>query len=366
MLTIYISVPFLYTKDYNDIKQNKKIYQSLKIKVPKTNFKKIYIIAETACSHDGSLKRLKKLVRSAYAAKANAIQFQVWQCDDIVTPKHKDYKFLKSIELNQKKWEECFHYTKKKFPRLEIIACVNDIKTLRFCDKLGAKAFKIHTSDLGNKDLLLEASKLKKRIDLSIGGSTENEIKLALSYINNNCEVWLMYGYQLFPTKPGSLNILKMKNLSKKFNLKVGYQDHSPPNISAYTMPILAIGSGINIIEKHLTDFRKRKGTDSESALEPKEFQTFVIKCNEASLAMQHSNLSKLNKEEIKYRKYAKKKVFFSKNLLKGDRITSDDLLIRRPIKKVGLFVNEIGKVLGKKITRNVKKYQLVEKKFFT
>lgn len=331
----------------------------------KTKPKKTYIIAETACSHDGSLKRLKKLIRSAHKAKADAIQFQVWQSEDIVTPKHKDYKFLKSIELNKKKWKECFNFTKKKFPRLEIIACINDTKTLNFCNRLGAKAFKIHTSDLGNKKLLLEASKLKKRIDLSIGGSTEKEIKLALNYINNRCKVWLMYGYQLFPTKPGSLNILKMRNLFKKFKLEIGYQDHSPPNLSGYTIPILAIGSGINIIEKHLTDDRKRKGTDSESALEPKEFQSFVNKCNEAFLAMQYSNFSKLNREEIKYRKYSKKKVFFSKNLKKGNKITYDDLLIRRPVKKNGLFVDEIRKVLGKKIKKNVKKYQLVEKKFF-
>ena len=331
----------------------------------KKKLKKTYIIAETACSHDGSPGRLKKLIRAANNAKADAIQFQVWQGEDIVTPKHKDFKFLKSIELSRREWKECFNYTKKKFPRLEIIACISDIDTLKFCDKLGANAFKLHTSDLGNKDLLREASKLKKRIDLSVGGSTEKEIKQALNYIKKRCDVWLMYGYQLFPTKPGSLNILKMKSLIKKFRLEVGYQDHSPPNISGFTIPILAIGSGIKVIEKHLTDDRKRKGTDSEAALEPDEFKLFVNKCNEAFLTMRNLNLSKLSKEEIKYRKYSKKKVFFSKNLTKGNIISGTDLLIRRPVKKNGLLVDDINKVLGKKIRKNVKKYQLVEKKLF-
>lgn len=332
--------------------------------MPQKKLNNTYIIAETACSHDGSVSRLKKLIRAANDAKADAIQFQVWQGEDIVTPKHKDYKFLKSIELKKKEWKECFNYTKKNFPRLEIIACINDVETLKFCNKLGADAFKLHTSDLGNKDLLYEASILKKRIDLSIGGSTIQEIKQALNYIQKRCEVWLMYGYQLFPTKPNSLKILKMKNLANKFKLNVGYQDHSPPDISGFTIPVLAIGSGIKIIEKHLTDNRKRKGTDSEAALEPKEFKLFVNKCDEAFLAMKKLDLSKLNKEEIKYRKYSKKKIFFSKNLSKGNTISGTDLLIRRPVKKSGLFVDDINKVIGKKLRKNVKKYQLVERKF--
>ena len=323
-----------------------------------------YIIAETACSHDGSVKRLKKLVRAADNAKANAIQFQVWQGEDIVTPKHKNYKFLKSIELKKKEWKECFNYTKRNFPRLDIIACINDVKTLKFCNDLGADAFKLHTSDLGNKDLLCEAAMLKKRIDLSVGGSTVKEIKQALNYLQKKCEVWLMYGYQLFPTKPNTLKILKIKNLAEKFKLNVGYQDHSPPDISGFTIPVLAIGSGVRIIEKHLTDSRKRKGTDSEAALEPKEFKLFVNKCYEAFLAMKQLDLFKLNKEEIRYRKYSKKKVFFSKNLTKGNIIRGNALLIRQPIKKKGLFVDDIKKVIGKKLKKNVKKYQLVEKKF--
>ena len=74
--------------------------------------------------------------------------------------------------------------------------------------------------------------------------------------------------------------------------------------------------------------------------------------------------IESLNKEEIRYRKYSKKKVFFSKNLTKGNIISDNDLLIRQPIKKKGLFVDDIKKVIGKKLKKNVKKYQLVEKKF--
>ena len=330
-----------------------------------SKFKKPYIIAETACSHDGSLRRLKFLIKAANKSKANAIQFQVWQSQNISTPKHKNYKYLKSIELSKKQWRECFKYTKKNFPKLEIIACIYDVETLKFCKELGADAFKIHSSDLGNENLLRETAKIKKRIDLSVGGSKNKEIKSALEIIGKKCPVWLMYGYQLFPTKPGLLKILKIKYLINKFKLEVGYQDHSPPNIFGYTAPVLAIGKGITIIEKHITDDRSRKGTDSEAALEPKEFFEFVNQCKTAFSTLKKINFNNLTKEEILYRKYSKKKIFFSKDLKRGNILNISDFLIRQPIKEKGLTVDNLQKLIGKKINKNVKKYQIVEKKHF-
>ena len=164
-----------------------------------------------------------------------------------------------------------------------------------------------------------------------------------------------------FSNKTQYIKDTQNKNLAEKFKLNVGYQDHSPPDISGFTIPVLAIGSGVRIM-KNITDSRKRKGTDSEAALEPKEFKLFVNKCYEAFLAMKQLDLFKLNKEEIRYRKYSKKKVFFSKNLTKGNIISGNDLLIRQPIKKKGLFVDDIKKVIGKKLKKNVKKYQLLRK----
>ena len=83
--------------------------------MPQKKLNNTYIIAETACSHDGSVSRLKKLIRAANDAKADAIQFQVWQGEDIVTPKHKDYKFLKSIELKKKSGKNVLIILRKIF-----------------------------------------------------------------------------------------------------------------------------------------------------------------------------------------------------------------------------------------------------------
>ena len=313
------------------------------------NYKnKLYIIAETACSHDGSVIRLKKLINAASKAKANAVQFQVWRQSNIITPKDPSKKKLKSIEISKKNWTKIFNYTKKKFKKLDIIACIYDVDALNFCNKLGASAFKIHSSDLGNFELLNAVAKTGKRVDLSIGGSTIKEIKKALQFFKQK-NVWLMYGYQLFPTKPDNLNILKVKKYEKIFNLPVGYQDHSPPYLSGISIPTLAIGTGVNIIEKHITDYRIKSRTDAEAAFTPKEFEIFVQKCLEAKKAIGTGKIEKLNADEIAYREYSKKKIYAAHLIEKNSIIQRADLIIRRPITKKGIIVDDISKVLGKK-----------------
>ena len=130
--------------------------------VANTFNKKIFIIAETACSHDGSVNRLKSLVKSAYEAGADAVQFQVWNFDDMATPNNPNYRKLELLQLSSKEWKSVFIYTKKKFPTLEIIACIYDLNALKMCEKLGANSYKIHSSDLGNFELLQKISKIKK------------------------------------------------------------------------------------------------------------------------------------------------------------------------------------------------------------
>jgi N,N'-diacetyllegionaminate synthase len=323
---------------------------------------KIFIIAETACSHEGSAKRLKYLVKSAHDAGADAIQFQVWNFNDMVTPIHPNYQNLKSLQLSSREWKNIFTYTKKNFPSLEIIACIYDLNALKLCEKLGANSYKIHSSDLGNVELLKKVSKTRKRIDLSIGGSQLSEIKKSLRILKYN-NVWLMYGYQLFPTNPKNLNLLQLKKYEKIFNRLIGYQDHSPPDLSGFTVPAAALGVGIKIIEKHLTDNRERKGTDAEAALNPKEFKLFVQKCREAAMAIGDGKIKKLTKDQEKYRVYAKKKIFLSKGLKKNSIIKRKDLLIRQPIGKIGIDVDFIGKIIGKSIKKDMKAFSIVEKK---
>lgn len=60
--------------------------------------------------------------------------------------------------------EKCIYLHKKKFPILEIVACIYDLNALKMCEQLGANSYKIHSSDLGNFELLQKISKIKKEL----------------------------------------------------------------------------------------------------------------------------------------------------------------------------------------------------------
>lgn len=326
----------------------------------KKKLNKPYIIAETACSHDGSISRLKKMINAAHQAGSNAIQFQVWVSKNMVTKDNPNKSKMKKIEISYSNWKKIFKFTKINYPKMEIIACVYDVEALKLTDKCGANAFKIHSSDLGNKNLLKHCSKLKKRIDLSIGGSTLKEISIATKILKKN-NVWLMYGIQSFPTDPKKINLNRIKLYEKKFKRNCGYQDHSPPGLSGVLIPSAAIAKGIFIIEKHITDTRNRNGTDLESALNPKEFKIFVNSMNETYLSLGESKFKKLNKIELKYRAYCKKKIYMKHDLKKNSILDETDLIFRQPINSKGIPVDELYKIKGKKLIRNKKREELLE-----
>jgi len=321
--------------------------------------KNLYIIAETACSHDGSVLRLKKMIKHAVYAGFDAIQLQIWKKEKMLAHDHKDFGLLKKIEISYEKWEEIIKFIRTFPKKIDIICCVYELDTIKFCLKNKIKYFKIHSSDVGNTFLLNYLSSKTKRIDLSIGGCTSREIIKAVKIIKKkHCQVWLMYGIQLFPTDPNKINLNYYRKFSEKLNLNLGYQDHSKFDLSGYCVPTTAIGSGIKIIEKHITDFNNKKRTDGESAIEIKNYKIFVDNCRNSSNFISEKK-KKFTKYDLIYRNYSKKKVFFNNNLFKDRKIKEEDLIFLRTSKK-GVIIDDLNKVLGKKLKKNVKKFQIL------
>jgi len=323
----------------------------------------LYLIAETACAHDGSVPRLKKIIDNVIRADFEAIQIQIWKHENILPPNHKDTKVLKKIQISYNNWKKIISYIRSKSKKIEIIACIYDEDAFNFCVKNKIRIFKLHTSDLGNKILINKVSKKAKRIDLSIGSSTEKEIANALKWIKKSCETWLMYGYQLFPTHPNKINLRFLNYLKKKYKVQIGYQDHSPFDISAFTIPATAVGSGIEIIEKHVTDFNKRNGTDGQAAIEITNYKLFVEKIREAHSSLGVGKKNKFSKEEIKYRIYSKKIILFNKDLKKGHILKFEDFTFLRTGRK-GEMMDNFQKFIGKKLLKDVKKYDALNNKF--
>ncbi len=326
------------------------------------NSKPIYVIAEMACSHEGNLELAKQIIDGAGKANANAIQFQIWSLADMVVPHHPDYEKLTQIELSREQWTELANYVRDNYPSMEIIACVYERSSVDFAESINLDAYKIHSSDLSNPFLVKYVAATNKRIDLSVGASTLNEIQTAIEWIKEagKSDIWLMYGYQNFPTPTDAIHLNYMMKIKELFELPIGYQDHSDGNSqAAFFLPAAAVGMGVDIIEKHITHDRSFKGIDHEAALNQDEFAEFVAMVREIETAMGVATPKPFSEQELKYRKYSKKSIVASRDLSPDSKMREEDLLFMRA-DKLGLPPDRSQCIIGKTTKEAITAYQLI------
>jgi len=323
-----------------------------------------YIIAEMACSHEGDPELALKIIDGAGRAGADAIQFQIWSLLDMVVPHHKDYDLLSKIELSQNDWQGLAEYVRKNYPNMDIIACVYETKSVDFSVSMGADAFKIHSADLSNPSFINHVAQTGKRIDLSVGASTLDEIQTAIEWIRNihkKITIWLMYGYQTFPTPTEAINLSFIKKLKQLFELPVGYQDHSDGDSEVgFWLPAAATGMEVDCLEKHITHNRGFKGIDHQAALNPDEFKKFVAMVRELDAAKGISVPRPFLKQESSYRKNSKKSIVASLDIKRKTIIKESDLIYMRA-DKLGLPPDQAYRVVGRKAKHDINHYNLIK-----
>ena len=321
-----------------------------------------FIIAEMACSHDGDPALACKIIDGAGQAGADAIQFQMWKVQRMMAPHHPEFDKVSQIELSREDWGGLAHYVREHYPAMEIVACVYERSSVDFGEEIGVDAYKLHSADLSNPYMVRYVAKTGKRIDLSVGVSTLDEIQTALEWIRevSDPDIWLMYGYQNFPTPTDEVHMRYMLKLKQLFELPVGYQDHSDgESEAAFWLPAAAYGMGVSILEKHITHDRSLKGIDHEAALNPDEFAQFVDMVRTIEGAMGVSVPKPFSDEELKYRKYAKKSLVAARDLPEGTTVADEDLTFMRA-EDLGLPPDQGSRLIGKKVNRQIDRYHLI------
>jgi sialic acid synthase SpsE len=324
--------------------------------------KPIYVIAEMACSHEGDPALARKIIDAAGEAGADAIQFQIWTLADTMVPQHPGYENGKKLELSRQAWSALAAHTRDRWRELQIIACVSECGSVDFAESINLDAYKLHSSDLANPSLIKYVAKTGKRIDLSVGASTLTEISLAIDWIRatSHSQVWLMYGYQNFPTRTDDVHLDYMMKLRNVFELPVGYQDHSDAETgAAFWLPAASVGMGVDILEKHITHDRAFKGIDHEAALNPDEFKRFLEMIREIERARGIAVPKPFSADELKYRKYSKKSIVARHDLPEGTLLSANDLLFMRA-PGLGLPPDKLEALIGRSTKRGILRDELV------
>jgi len=315
-----------------------------------------FLIAEMACAHQGKIENACDLVDVAVKAKADAIQIQVLKKEAYMSPTYKDYELITRLELTQDEWLKVIDLIKKE--DILFFAAGYDVESIKFLVVNDVDAFKIHSSDSSNPEVLKEVARSQKPIFLSCGASKIEEIKEAINFLRKNGtkEIVLMHGYQSFPTKLKDSHLNYIKTLERIFGLNIGYYDHvEGGSLLSKIIPIMSIGYGAQVIEKHFILNREEKGIDYESSLDSKNFIEFGKILRDCEQAIGVSEIRDFTEGEINYRAYCKKSIVLKKEISKGSKISRDDVMFVRS--HPGILPVKFKEIEGKIAKKDLKKF---------
>ena len=328
----------------------------------KFNFqKKVFVIAEAGVNHNNDLSIAFKMIDKSIEAGADAIKFQTFKTDKMqlkssIKPNYQKkikqssyYEIIKSLEPSFNDQKKIFEYCKKK--GIIFLSTPYDEESVDFLDELGILAFKISSSDLTNHILLKHVSKKKKPIIMSTGLSSikqvEESVKL-LTKLKMKNKLVLLHTTSDYPAKSEDLNLRIIPQYIKKFQIPIGYSDHTNSDVAS----LGAVALGAKIIEKHFTLNRRLSGPDQSSSLNPLELKEWIkkIRLLESSLG---SKLKKITLSENN--NLTMRKILVIHPSSKGTKISLENLSAMRG-KQSGILPLEsnIKKILGKTLLMDI------------
>ena len=318
---------------------------------------KSIIIAEAGVNHNGNLKLAFKMIDIASKAQADYIKFQTFFPNELVQKNFglAKYQIGSTNSLNQrdmlKKYflSEISHkklIKRCKLKKIKFLSSPFDIKSIDLLKKLKLKIIKIPSGEITNIPYLQHLAKLNKKLILSTGMSDDKDIRTALKVLISNGtkkkNITLLHCSTEYPASLENLNLKSIIFMKKKFNISVGYSDHS----LGYEAAISAVSLGAEVIEKHFTLNKGFKGPDHKASLNPIELKEFVEKIRLTEKILGNSK-KKPNKKELLNSKFVRKFIVASKNIIKGERFSKFNITTKRA--KKGVPASLWLKIIGKK-----------------
>ena len=203
-----------------------------------------FIIAEAGVNHNGDLELAKRLIDVAVSVGADAVKFQAFITDKLVTKSAVKAKYqvenmgtnesqsemLKKLELSSEAHQALFSYCKEK--SIMFMSTPFDIESAKMLNQLGMEIFKIASGEITNLPLLSTIGSFKKRVIMSTGMATMDEVRAALNVLMQagtpRERITVLHCHTNYPTAMGDVNLRAMITMRDALGVAVGYSDHTP------------------------------------------------------------------------------------------------------------------------------------------
>jgi N,N'-diacetyllegionaminate synthase len=330
---------------------------------------KVFIIAEAGVNHNGSVDNAYELVDIAVQSGADAVKFQTFKADNLVTKESKkagyqknntnssetQFEMLEKLELDKESHTKILNYCKDH--NIIFLSTPFDSDSIEMLDSLGLEIFKIPSGEITNLPYLRQVGKLNKEVILSTGMSEMFEITDAVRILVDSGtireNITILHANSMYPTPMEDVNLNAMRMIGERLNIKYGYSDHT----LGIEVDIAAVAMGASIIEKHFTIDKSMVGPDHKSSLDPSELSLMVssIRNIEKALGVPKKVVTK---SESVNKNIVRKSIIAKKPIKKGEKFTNDNLTIKRP--GTGISPMKWDEMLEKFAKKDYEKDQLI------
>jgi len=365
--------------------------------MPEDGSQPVYIIAEAGVNHCGSIDRALEMISVAAEAKADAIKFQMFVPDEVISTKAPKAAYQSRYTDPTESQVDMVRGLYLDFPThlslknacdaadIDYIASPFDRPSLQFlAEDIASPLIKIPSGEITNAPLLWLAGRYNVRLIVSTGMCTIDDIYEGLGYIACGAvfsdqpptrslaiqayhselgQAWVRQNVTVlqctteYPVPPEDLNLRAIQTLQDALNLPIGFSDHS----LGIAASIAAVGLGATIIEKHFTLDRNLPGPDHTASLMPSEMTAMIDSIRMVEQAM-GDGIKRVQVSEQKNVDIARKSLVASMAVKVGDVFSEKNLTVKRP--GGGVSASYYWDALGQVATRDYAYNDLISETF--
>ena len=326
-----------------------------------------YIIAEMSGNHQGSLDKALELLSKCASAGANAFKLQTYSADSLTIDSDRAEYIVTDGPWKGRSLYDL--YSQGQTPREWVAPLVEAGRDLGisvfsspfspddvdFLEKFDVPAYKVASFEINYQQLFDRIAKTGKPIIFSTGLANLLEIEETFRLLNalKVHDFAILKCTTSYPAKFEDLNLKTIGYLMEKFQVPIGFSDHSEGDVASIT----AVSLGATIIEKHVKLDDDHTSVDSSFSLPVSELSNFILKCQGAkkSIGQIQDGPTDAEKGYLKYRR----SVVAGSSIEAGDIIRSEDLVVVRP--DIGLAPKYLEMILGKRALVQIQRGQGIE-----
>jgi len=323
------------------------------------------MVAEVAQAHDGSLGIAHSYIDALANTGVDAIKFQTHIASSESSEfepfrikfSYEDnsrFEYWKRMEFSGEQWAGLKKHCEDV--GIEFLSSPFSIAAVDLLERIGVKRYKIGSGEVNNLLLLHRVATTGKPIIISSGMSSFEELRNSVNFLKPfMIPLSILQCTTAYPTKPEQWGLHIMRELEMKFNLPIGFSDHSGDIYACLAAATL----GARILEFHAVFDKRMFGPDAQASITINQITQLVKGVREIECALTNPIMKDDESLYSDTKKIFGKALSINRNMNRGEEIKLTDLESKKPADK-GIPASLFQSIIGRKVNKDIRAHTFI------